>query len=418
LNKTIIKISCALIMSFAFFYFADFKISAAADINQQILDLRAQVEALTKQADQYKKNINDKSKEADTLAKQIDILNNQILKLTTQISITQDQISASKIEIADLENRIFDAQDQIIKQQAAIGKLILLIDERDKTSIVAVLLKNPTLANFSDQIQHDKDLNIQLNGLLVEVKAEKEQLQSQKTELEDKKKGLESLNSQQVQQKNLVQNTKTTKDQLLKVTKGKEAEYQKLLSEVEKKEAAFYEDLKKLEAEAVKSGAYIVHITAVSIPAKNKWLINWPEDDFHITQGYGMTAYAKRGAYGGAPHNGVDLANGTGTPVHPVFDGKILASGFNDGFGNWVAIVHNNNLVSIYGHFDTPSGLANGTAVTNDSIIGYEGSTGNATGAHVHLSIYKDFFTYINPKNGQLYFNYFDGTLNPMNYLP
>ena len=33
------------------------------------------------------------------------------------------------------------------------------------------------------------------------------------------------------------------------------------------------------------------------------------------------------------------------------------------------------------------------------------------------LSIYKDFFTYINEKNGQLYFNYFDGSLNPRDYL-
>ena len=94
-----------------------------------------------------------------------------------------------------------------------------------------------------------------------------------------------------------------------------------------------------------------------------------------------------------------------------------MIHGFNDGFGNWVAVRHGGGLVSVYAHMKAPSGLKNGTTVDLTSIIGYEGSTGNATGSHLHLSLYRDFFTYINDKNGQLYFNYFEGSINPMDYL-
>lgn len=133
-----------------------------------------------------------------------------------------------------------------------------------------------------------------------------------------------------------------------------------------------------------------------------------------------MTSYAKRGAYGGAPHNGIDIVEGPGTPIKPAADGIVLASGYNNGWGNWVAIRHSNlyNLVTLYAHLRSPTGLGNGTLVSTNSIIGYEGATGNATGSHLHLSVYQDFFTYINNKNGQLYFNYFEGTLNPFDYLP
>jgi murein DD-endopeptidase MepM/ murein hydrolase activator NlpD len=133
-----------------------------------------------------------------------------------------------------------------------------------------------------------------------------------------------------------------------------------------------------------------------------------------------MTSYAKRGVYGGAPHNGIDISGGYGQPIRPVADGIVLASGFNNGWGNWIAIRHPSlgNLVSLYAHMRSPASLANGTPVSSTSIIGYEGSTGNSTGPHLHLSIYSDFFTYINEKNGQLYFNYFEGTLNPLDYLP
>lgn len=65
----------------------------------------------------------------------------------------------------------------------------------------------------------------------------------------------------------------------------------------------------------------------------------------------------------------------------------------------------------------SPSGLDNGTAVRKEDIIGFEGATGNSTGSHLHLSLYNEFFTFVNPRNGQLYFNYFDGTLNPLDYL-
>ncbi len=393
----------------------------ADDINQQILDLRKQIEELTKQADQYKGTILQKQKEANTLKRQIDILNNQILQLQTKIFITDRQISSSKLEIIDLEGQIFDKQGKIDKQKQAIGELLALLYERDRLSLLAVLLKTPRLSDFMGQAQQEQNLNTKLLGLITELKDEKASLEGSKNQLEQKKAELETLNQKQNNQKVSLSGSKTNKNQLLTQTRGQEAQYQKLLSDVEKKQAQFFAELKDLESRALKSGAFIVHVTADSIPPKGVKIINWPygDGDFYLTQGYGMTAYAKRGAYGGAPHNGIDMAAGYGSSIGAVADGIILASGMNNGWGNWVAIRHPSlgNLVSLYAHMRAPAALANGTSISAGSIIGYEGSTGNSTGSHLHLSIYSDFFTYINEKNGQLYFNYFDGTLNPMDYL-
>ncbi len=393
----------------------------AEDINHQILDLRKQIEELTKQADQYKGTILQKQKEANTLKRQIDILNNQILQLQTKISITDRQISSSKLEIIDLEGQIFDKQGKIDKQKQAIGELLSLLYERDRLSLLAILLKTPRLSDFMGQAQQEQNLNSKLIGLLGELKDEKANLDESKNRLEQKKAELETLNKKQNDQKVSLSGNKTNKNQLLAQTRGQEAQYQKLLSNVEKKQAQFFAELKELESQALKSGAFIVHVTADSVPPKGIKIFKWPEPegDFYITQTYGMTSYARRGAYGGAPHNGIDMTAGYGMPVGAAADGIVLASGLNNGWGNWIAIRHPSlgNLVSLYAHLRSPAALANGTLISAGSIIGYEGSTGNSTGSHLHLSIYRDFFTYINEKNGQLYFNYFDGTLNPFDYL-
>ncbi len=392
----------------------------ADDINQQILDLRKQIEELTKQADQYKGVISQKQKEANTLQRQISILNNQILQLQTRIAITDKQIGSAKLEIVDLEGRIFDLQEEITKKKATVGELLSLLYERDRLSLFAILLKTPRLSDFMGQAQQEQNLSNKLIGLLAELKGQKDDLETKKQALDQKKAELEALNNKQNNQKVSLSGNKANKNQLLTQTRGQEAQYQKLLSGVEKKQAEFFAELQKLETEAVKTGAYIVHVTADQIPPRGSKIFRWPYEDYYFTQSYGMTAYAKRGAYSGAPHNGVDISAGYGEPVSPMADGVILASGYNNGWGNWVAVRHPNlgNLVTLYAHFRSPAALANGTSVSKSSIIGYEGSTGNSTGSHLHLSIYSDFFTYVNPKNGQIYFNYFDGTLNPLDYLP
>jgi murein DD-endopeptidase MepM/ murein hydrolase activator NlpD len=199
--------------------------------------------------------------------------------------------------------------------------------------------------------------------------------------------------------------------------KGTKATYQKQLTQVEAKKAEFFKELRELELKIISGGLYVVHITATSVPKKGTKLFTWPETGYRLTQSYGYTTYSRRGAYGGAPHNGIDMAAGFGSEIKAIGAGKIVANGLNDGWGNWIAIQHENNMVSVYAHMSSLAPLKVGALVTQGQTIGYEGRTGNATGSHLHLSLYRDFFTYINDKKNQLYFNYFEGSLNPTDYM-
>ncbi len=91
------------------------------------------------------------------------------------------------------------------------------------------------------------------------------------------------------------------------------------------------------------------------------------------------------------PHNGVDLAAEHGTPVHAAADGKVTFVGSMRGYGRLVKIDHFMDYSTRYGHMSGfATGLDNGDTVEQGQIIGYVGSTGTATGSHLHYEIRHD----------------------------
>jgi murein DD-endopeptidase MepM/ murein hydrolase activator NlpD len=97
------------------------------------------------------------------------------------------------------------------------------------------------------------------------------------------------------------------------------------------------------------------------------------------------------------PHTGVDFAAKRGTPVRAVGDGVIAMADWNGVYGKMVEIQHDSTYTTRYAHLDRfAEGVRNGTAITKGQIIGYVGSTGRATGPHLHFELYKD-QQYIDP---------------------
>ena len=426
INKSKNIVNCQVFLFFllfVFYFLFSVNFVFAQTDEEKMADLRAQIQALEQQAEQLKGTIFQTQTEAATLKNQIANLKNQIASLKTQISLTGKKIDKTKIEINDVQNNIFNTQEKIDKQKNTIGRLLLFMDRMDKDNLLSIILKNNDLSDYFRQTQSAITVSANLMNLVDDLQNTEDRLNENKDNLEGKKKDLESLKQQQNAQKISLDQATKDKDQLLRDTKGQEAEYQKMLAEVERQESVFFSQLRELETHVIQGGLYIVQVTASSLPKKGTKLFRWPEEGYRITQGYGCTKYArcgrKSGPYNGAPHNGIDMAAGFGTPIYAIADGQIIANGKNDGWGNWVAIQHPNqyNLVSTYSHMSALSFLQVGTSIYAGQVIGYEGSTGNATGSHLHLSVYKDFFTYVNEKKDQLYFNYFEGSVNPLDYL-
>lgn len=89
------------------------------------------------------------------------------------------------------------------------------------------------------------------------------------------------------------------------------------------------------------------------------------------------------------PHNGIDYSAPRGTPVYAAGGGKVIAAGYSDSCGNHVDIQHNGKYTTKYYHLDRFQVKA-GQTVKQGQVIGAVGSTGYATGPHLHYEFLVD----------------------------
>jgi murein DD-endopeptidase MepM/ murein hydrolase activator NlpD len=111
--------------------------------------------------------------------------------------------------------------------------------------------------------------------------------------------------------------------------------------------------------------------------ARPKWVL--PVDHFRLTAGFGD--YGLWSSY----HTGQDFACPEGTPIHAIGDGKIIFAAYDGAYGNKIAILHPDGTVTWYAHMSAFV-QTSGTVQAGD-VIGRVGTTGNTTGAHVHLEV-------------------------------
>jgi murein DD-endopeptidase MepM/ murein hydrolase activator NlpD len=91
------------------------------------------------------------------------------------------------------------------------------------------------------------------------------------------------------------------------------------------------------------------------------------------------------------PHFGVDYSAPRGTPVVSLGDGRVSAAGWKGGYGRHITIRHNSVFTSSYAHLSGyAKGIKAGSSVKQGEVIGYVGSSGLSTGAHLDFRVYRN----------------------------
>ncbi|MCM8557974.1 M23 family metallopeptidase [Sphingomicrobium sediminis] len=126
-------------------------------------------------------------------------------------------------------------------------------------------------------------------------------------------------------------------------------------------------------------------LDALSLEGKSEGLI-WPVQA-RISGYFGMRTHPilriRR------MHKGMDFAARTGTPIRAAADGRVIKAGWNGGAGRMITIQHEGGLRTRYFHMSGYA-VSNGATVRQGQVIGYVGSSGLSTGAHLHYEVHQN----------------------------
>ena len=342
-------------------------------------NLEEELDKVKNQKEQTKKEIEEAKKAEASYIKQVNQVEGNLIKTLAELDDASTKLADKKKEVdkitielvikgkelADLEKELTEKTRLLNGRVAEIYKkknynLIELLFETDsflklfsKFKLMNLLAKQDLEIMQDIKFKRDSTINIKENIAELESKekSEKEKLEKLESDAEQKKKEIESIYTKK---KSLLSQTRANKNALIAMEKQLEA-----------KEA---EITKKLEA-----------LRYGNAPGK----LTFPTKGI-LTSGFGNRISPISGTM--RFHAGIDIGSDSGTPVVAAAGGEVVQAGYMGGYGYAVIIYHGGGFSTVYGHL-SKFAVSTGQKVQRNQIIGYVGSTGYATGPHLHFEV-------------------------------
>ena len=384
--------------------------ASAATNSTSMSSLQTKLDKLSQSINQHKKELSDaKKKESaakaleNELKERVTVLQDQICVLGGQIAAVQNSIGEKEQQIGVMQTQITDKQTQIEQKQTEIDgqwddfkkHMAAMQELRDGGSVAMLSAVNDLyeLLTFNEVMQ---DISIKDTEIMNNMKSAKQGLEDDKAALEEQKASLEAEKAE-------LQSQKSELDSQNAQMKGKQSELNSSISAAQlsaaeaqaaqqKAQAAIESD--ELNYEAVKKEIQkMIAAASASKPQLSFSGFACPLKSYsRISSEYGWRKNPVSGV--NKLHAGIDFAAAGGTPIYAAASGYVQVAGWSTGgYGNYVIIYHGkmsdgNTYTTLYAHMRSVATSA-GKYVKQGELIGYVGSTGNSTGNHLHLEVWK-----------------------------
>ena len=377
--------------------------ASAATNSTSMASLQSKLDKLSQSINQHKKELSDAKKKESAakaleseLKERVTVLQDQIGVLGGQIAAVQNSIGEKEQQIGVMQTQITDKQTQIEQKQNEIDAqwddfkkhMAAMQELRDGGSVAMLSAVNDLyeLLTFNEVMQ---DISIKDTEIMDNMKAAKSELEADKVELEAQRKELQSQKAEldtqnyQMKAKQSELNSSISAAQLSAQDAQKAQQTaQAAIESDELNYEAVKKEIQKLIAAAASSKPQL-SFTGFACPLKSYT---------RVSSEYGWRKNPVSGV--NRLHAGIDLAAPGGTPIYAAASGYVQVAGWSSGgYGNYVIIYHGsmsdgNAYSTLYGHMRSVATSA-GKYVKQGELIGYVGSTGNSTGNHLHLEVWK-----------------------------
>ncbi|MDR1323677.1 MAG: peptidoglycan DD-metalloendopeptidase family protein, partial [Candidatus Margulisbacteria bacterium] len=235
---------------------------------------------------------------------------------------------------------------------------------------LTLLLSDKSFSALADNAHHYRKILEQDRKNILELRALKRDISGKKENLEYQKKLIESTKKSIEQQKTLYEQRAKKQEQISVALRAQRLAYERredtLLKNSKEIEDMIKKILRSSPSEARGTGKYI-----------------WPLKGI-LTSQYGRRFHPVFKVW--RTHSGMDIAAPTGTPIKAADSGVVILSEWYGGYGRAIVVDHGKGFATLYGHLSKQN-VKEGDRVNKGQVIGLVGSSGVATGPHLHFEI-------------------------------
>jgi len=394
-----------------------------SDLRIKIEEKNREIERLEREIKEYQGSLSEVEAKSKTLKSEIARVEREIKNLNSQISLTQKKIQKKEFEIKDLGSQISQAEISMQSLKNALSRNLRKLNEAEAINSFEIIFVYKNISDFFGALEENQKLSLSINQSVSDINDTKTFLSGKKNEAEEARADLSALKFELSDKKSIQNSQKKEKSGLLTVTKNEETKYQQLLKDTERQREEVLDEIQRIEDELRGE------IDLKKLPEAKSGILSWPVKGAVLTQDFGNTPYSKI-LYNGKPHNGIDIKALVGTQIFSSERGVVKEIGDTDQFGKktskpclsygkWVLIEHPNGLSTLYAHLSLIR-VQRGDIIEREALIGYSGSTGYATGPHLHFTVYDSSTVKFGPSRlprSTCEFLPFGGYLNPLAYL-
>jgi murein DD-endopeptidase MepM/ murein hydrolase activator NlpD len=302
--------------------------------------------------------------EVQRLDREREATEHRLARLAVELRRVRKSEEAAAVALARAENTL-------VRQQTVLGERVVDAYRLGRAGYLDVVLGATSFPEFIARARLVSTIIHRDTQLVETYTAELERTIALREQLEGERERVRALMTETEERQGALARKVEEKRAIVRRIAGERAVTEQAVRELE-------EDSAQLEALILRlqgAGAFVIsgRLAGFVMPLRGP-----------LTSRFGLRVHPLFGRR--HFHTGVDIAAPRGTPVRAAADGTVLFAGWYGGYGRLIVIDHGQGLSTLYGHLSAIL-VGTGVRVTRNQVIGRVGSTGYATGPHLHYEV-------------------------------
>jgi len=345
-----------------------------ADKQQQRQQLQSQLRSLQGKMGALRSTINEKKQQERKVRRDIAELDAQIASVSKRLRQTRAELAYARKRQAELAKKLEVLTAWLKRRAELLAQRLRSAYKYRSISVLTLISGARNLQELSSRSYALRQIVKTDRQLLDQVRADQQAVAEAKAEMDTVVRRISRLEANLRAEEQELKDAQQEKKETLEAISRERALYERQLAILEAESQAIARRLRAL----METGAGRAR-------ADKRWSGRFIRPvSGRITSGYGMRVHpifkVRR------MHTGIDISAPHGTPIVAADDGVVVGAGYIRGYGNTVIIDHGGGVATLYAHCSAIL-VSEGQEVKRGQTIARVGSTGYATGPHLHFEV-------------------------------